>query len=141
MFGGDMSDQNGTAPVNMLDQIQQKRLTEKTYNGGGHPHTFVELFGGHIVPMISVEPDVFSFRHNYYYNSADNNLYTKKAEWVVLHKAFDNEDTSYVYYDGRSVKKMVNDPDPENFGDKYYFSIKSNKVYGRMLKWVKCTNS
>lgn len=123
-----------------LDEIYQRIGSEQTYSGGGHPHVFVELFGGHIVPMTNVEPDVLTFRHDYYYNAADNNLYIKKAEWVDINRDFDEEDSSFVYFDGRSVKKMVNDPDPKNFGDKYYYSIVSKKVFGRVIKWVKCTN-
>lgn len=125
---------------NTLAEIRQQREVDQTYSGGGHPHTFVELFGGHIIPMTGVEPDVFSFRFEYYYNSADNNLYIKKAEWVDLAKSFDKEDKDYVYFGDRTIKKMVNDPDPKNFGDKYYYSMVSNKVFGRVLKWVKCTN-
>lgn len=113
---------------------------ERTYSGGGHPHTFVELFDGYIVPMIDVEPDVFSFRYDYYYNANDNQLYTKKAEWVGVDRGFSKEDSQYVYYNGRSVRKMVRTPDPKHFGDKYYYNIISNKVFGRILKWARCTN-
>ena len=113
---------------------------DRTYSGGGHPHTFVELFGGYVVPMSDVEPDVFSFRHNYYYNSGDNQLYIKQAEWVSIDKGFDKEDLKYVYYNGRAVLKTVRTPDPKYFGDKYYYSLVLNRVFGRTFKWVKCNN-
>ena len=125
---------------NFLTEIQQQTQVERTYSGGGHPHTFVELFGGHTIPMLNVEPDILSFRLDYYYNSSDNNLYIKRSGWENVDRQFDTEDSSYVYYDGRSVKKMVNEPDPKEFGDQYYYNIVSNKVLGRILKWVKCTN-
>jgi len=124
----------------ILDEIRRQREVEKTYTNGGHPYTFVQLYDGQIVPMQDVEPEVFSFRYNYYYNTAENELYIKKAEWVNLGREFDEEDIHYVYYNGRSVRKMVNEPDPKNFGDIYYYSIISNRVFGRILKWVKCTN-
>ena len=125
---------------NVLEQIQQKRQADQTYSGGGHPHTFVELFGGYIVPMLAAEPDIFSFRRDYYYNSSDNLLYIKKAEWVDLAKEFNSENAEFVFFNGRSIKKMVNEPNPKNFGDKYYYSIISKKIFGRIFKWVRCTN-
>ena len=126
----------------ILTQIQQKRSVDQTFSGGGHPHTYVELlFDGKIIPMQYVEPEVYSFRHNYYYNSSDNILYIKKAEWVDLFKEFNKEDDEFVYFNNnRSVKKMVNEPDPKNFGDKYYYNTISNKVFGRTLCWIECTN-
>lgn len=113
---------------------------DNTYSGGGHPHTFVEMYGGKLIPMQSHEPDVTSFRHDYYYNSSNNILYTKLSEWINVAKEYDEEDSDYVYYSGRSVKKMVNIPDPKNFGDLYYYNLSKNKLYGKVLKWVRCTN-
>jgi len=127
-------------PDNTLVQIQQHRQSEQTYTGGGHPHTFVELYDGRMVQMLMIEPDILTFREDYYYNSADNNLYIKNVEWVNVDRKFESEDSGFVYYNNRAVKKMVNEPDPKNFGDKYYYSLISHKVFGKTLKWVKCTN-
>lgn len=125
---------------NVLSDIQQHQQADHTFTGSGHPHTFVELYGGRLIYITDVEPDILSFRDDYYYNSIDNNLYIKKANWQSIDKQFDDEDDDYVYYGGRSVKKMVNEPDPKKFGDMYYYSLISNKIFGRVLRWVKCTN-
>lgn len=125
---------------NFIDEIREQKEKESTYEAGGHPHTFVELFGGKPVQILESEPDISSFRDDNYYNSSENMLYVKKAEWSAINDSFDNEDLSYVYYDGRSVKKLVKDPDPKNFGDLYYYSLVSNRLFGKILKWEKCIN-
>jgi len=125
---------------NVLDDIVQKTKADDTYSSGGHPHTFVELFDGHTVQILQDEPSAFEFRDNYYYNSKENKLYIKKSEWVNINRQFDEEDSEYVYYSGRSVLKMVNEPNPESFGDRYYYSLKSNRVFARAIKWTKCNN-
>jgi hypothetical protein len=126
---------------NVLTDILTKRATDHTFvGGGGHPHTFVELYDGFVVPMINIEPDVFSFRSNYYYNASDNVLYQKKAGWTNISQDFNSEDENYVYYNGRSVRKLIRDPDPKNFGDIYYYSIPKKILFGRILQWVRSTN-
>jgi len=123
-----------------LSQVVQKIKADNTYSSGGHPHTFVELYDGRVVQMLQDEPNVTTFREDYYYNARDNNLYVKKSEWVNINRQFDEEDEQYVYYNGRSVLKMVNEPDPKTFGDRYYYSLKSNRVFAKAIKWAKCTN-
>jgi len=127
-------------PDSVIAQIKQKHQVDQTFTGGGHPHTFVELFGGQMVQMLDVEPDILTFRDKYYYNSAHNILYIKKLDWVNIDRQFDSEDSSYVYYNGRPIKKTVDEPDVEDFGDKYYYSLISKRVFGKASKWVKCTN-
>lgn len=124
----------------VLDEIREKRSVDGTYDIGGHPHTFVELFGGKIIPMLWYEPDAFSFRHDYYYNSSDNNLYTKSAEWVDARVEIDDENDGFVYKNGRSIKKMATSPDPKQFGDLYYYSIAEGRIYARIVKWARSNN-
>jgi len=124
----------------VLLDILEKRETDKTHNAGGLPHTFVERLGGYIIPTLYTSPDPITFRGDYYYNASDNNLYAKLAVWTDLHKEFSEEDNKYVYYNGRSVIKLMKDPDPKNFGDIYFYSISRKSVYGKTLTWVKIEN-
>lgn len=126
--------------MTVLNKIREKQAVDKTYSIGGLPHTFIELFGGEIVPMLWHEPEPFSFRSDYYYNTQDNCLYVKLAKWVDVGQEFDREDSGFVYKAGRAIKKMVHKPDPKQFGDLYYYSIADNNIYGRVVRWTKSNN-
>jgi hypothetical protein len=121
----------------VLEDIRQRRIADNTYPSGGEPHTFSELFGGNVVETLRTQPDVRSYRSNYYYNSTENNLYKKKAEWTQIETQIDSEDESFVYRNGVRISKLVDEPDPNNFGDIYYYSLRENIIYGKILRWVR----
>ena len=120
----------------ILSEILEKRLIDKTYVSGGCPFTFVELFGGYVVPMLSIEPDISSFRYDYYYNTTSNCLYVKNVKWIYIAKEFSSQDQKYVYYNGRSIRKCIKPPNPKSFGDKYYYDMPQKKIYGKLMLWT-----
>ena len=126
--------------MSIYNDILEKRSVETTYSIGGNPHTFIELYNGNIVPMLSNEPDVDSYRNKYYYNSTNNMLYVKCSVWVPNDQTLDNTDDSYVYVNGRSILKLAKQPDPQNFGDRHYYNITDNIIYSKILKWDEVLN-
>jgi hypothetical protein len=127
--------------MGILSEILEKRATDKTYQSGGLPHTFVELLGGFVVPVLNTEPDVKSFRHDYYYNAVDNVLYEKVADWSNIDRDPDREDDQYIYYNNRPVLKCGKRPDPKNYGDIYYYDIALKSVFGKIIMWSKVNNA
>lgn len=45
---------------------------------GHNDMNFVALYGGRIVEMLNYEPDINTFRYNFYYNSRLNKLFKKQ---------------------------------------------------------------
>jgi hypothetical protein len=68
-------------PTETTEQLAAARLVrttpEKAKRLGNHPNTFVELVDGESVAVLPTEPDAFTHRSEYYYNSRINTLFKK----------------------------------------------------------------
>lgn len=123
----------------LIDIIKNK-LADHTYSVGGHPHTFVELYGGVIINMLCTEPNVNSHRSDYYYNTVENILYYKKAVWEKVDIPIDDQDESFVYVNNKQIDKKYHTPDPKTYSNTLYYNIRHNKIYSKGIGWKNILN-
>ncbi len=78
MTEGNIPDVVTAATVTLGDlALRRSPLATGGQGGSGDAHTFVELYGGSMVPCLHYEPDPVTFRGSHYYHTGLNILYRK----------------------------------------------------------------
>lgn len=120
---------------NIIERRQQYFINE-----GGNPHRYIELYGGKLVEILYAEPDIMSYRSDYYYNGKSNTLYIKSGRWASINVITDNVDDEFVYVNNVRISKLANEPNPKTYSNEYYYNIITNKIYKRILYWSRHTD-
>lgn len=124
----------------VLEEIINKRMVEETHTQGGLPYSFTKLNGGKIVEMLCYEPDVSSFRDEYYYNTKENVLYKKYAAWVASNYNIVRSTRNIILENGRIINNLVKQPDPRTYSDNFYYNGVDGQLYVKILRWAKSNN-
>lgn len=120
----------------IIDEMIAKRYANSTYSSGTMPHTWIELYGGRMIQILPHHPEIKSFRDKYYYNSYENKLFERVAEWSVLGADLECDNAEYVVAPtGRRIPVRISMPDPAYFLDDYYYNLYEQRVYRRILSW------
>lgn len=105
---------------------------------GGISHWFIEKMGGTMVDSIYYEPDPYSFRGDYYYDTRRNILRHKITKWSQMpHNIteYDEGGDFIILPNNRKIQKLLKQPEPGSFADNYYFDIVNNKLYRKSIFW------
>lgn len=139
--------------VPFIEQVAQARYTTSTWHFGGQPHRWIELFGGKTLQFFSYHPDIFSFRDKWYYNTVENELYSKFMWWQAIeadiseYYAPDNLPITSMAVNkvkekssGRIIEAFPSNPDPYNYHDDYCYNIITQNIYRKRANWQRYGN-
>ena len=124
----------------VLEEIINKRAGDDTYSQGGMAYSFIKLSNGKVVEMMFNEPDVKSFRDDYYYNAHNNILNKKYAIWVESNFNVQDSNVNIVLDNGRIINNLVSPPDPKSYSDDFYYNSSTKKLYRKVIRWVQSNN-
>lgn len=136
-----------TTNDSFLEQAFEARQKTSTQSFGGYPHRWIELFGGKALQLLTHHPNIESFRDRWYYNTVENELYSKLMWWQATdadiseysHSGFTpsksavglaKESTS-----NRIVEAFACAPDPYNYHDDYYYNTCDEIFYRKRASW------